>query len=90
MTFETFVQSDEKKWHDQKIDKDKYKDEDNDKDNDILRTPPEQSERLVTFEIFVQSDEKTWHDQKTSQENCECCPVSQLIVMNSGSQLSEL
>ena len=45
MTFETFGQSDEETWHDQKIDKHKYKDKDNDKDNDndndkdIKRTP---------------------------------------------------
>ena len=35
LTFDTFVQSDEKTWHDKKIDKDKYKYKDNDKD--ILR-----------------------------------------------------
>ena len=28
--------------------------------------------------------------QLKHRKNCECCPVSQLIVMNSGSQLSEL
>ena len=43
MTFETFVQSDEKTWHDQKIDKDKYKYKDNDKD--ILRKPPKSNSR---------------------------------------------
>ena len=54
MTFETFVQSDEKR-HDmtKKIDKDKYK------DKDILRTPPKSNPRDLTFETFVQSDEKT-------------------------------
>ena len=36
-------QSDEKTWHDQKIDKDKDKDNDNDKD--ILRTPPKSNPR---------------------------------------------
>ena len=42
VTFETFVQSDEKTWHDQKkVDKDKYKD----KDKDILRTPPKSNPR---------------------------------------------
>ena len=49
MTFETFVQSDEKTRHDQKIDKDKYKDKDKDndkdKDKDILRTPPKNHPR---------------------------------------------
>ena len=50
MTFETFVQSDEKTWHDQKqIDKDKYKDKDKDndkdKDKDILRTLPKSNPR---------------------------------------------
>ena len=45
MTFETFVQSDEKTWHDQKNDKDKYKDKDNDKDKDILRAPPKSNPR---------------------------------------------
>ena len=36
MTFETFDQSDEETWPDQKKDndKDKYKDKDNDNDND--------------------------------------------------------
>ena len=43
MTFEKFVQSDEKTWHDLKIDKDKYKD--NDKDKDILRTSPKSHPR---------------------------------------------
>ena len=51
MTFETFDQSDEETWPDQKKDNDKDKDNDNDNDNDndkdkdkdILRTPPQQS-----------------------------------------------
>ena len=47
MTFETFVQSDEKTRHDQKNHKvkDKYKDKDKDKDKDkhIVRTPPKRN-----------------------------------------------
>ena len=37
MTFETFDQSDEETWPNQKKDKDKDKDNDNDKDKDILK-----------------------------------------------------
>ena len=50
MTFETFVQSDEKTRQDpKKIDKDKDKDNDKhndkEKDKDILRTPPKSNPR---------------------------------------------
>ena len=44
VTFETFVQSDEKTWHDQKkVDKDKYKE--NDKVKNIQRTPSKSNPR---------------------------------------------
>ena len=53
MTFETFDQSDEETWPDQKKDndkdKDKDKDKDNDKDKDILRTPPKILTKTNTF-----------------------------------------
>ena len=49
MTFETFVQGDEKTWHNQKNykdkDKDNGKDKDKDKDKYILRTPPKSNPR---------------------------------------------
>ena len=48
------------------------------------------SSTYITFTL------KVWEGVKKHRKNCECCPVSQLIVryqkivMNSGSQLSEL
>ena len=49
MTFETFDQSDEETWPDQKKhnDKDKYKDKDNDKDKYILRTQSKSDPRAL-------------------------------------------
>ena len=72
MTFEAFVHSDEKTWHDQKkVDKDKYKDKDNDKDKDkdkdILRTPPKSNPRdLWPFRHLFR--DKTRHDQKNYKD----------------------
>ena len=60
MTFETFDQSDEETWPDQKKDKDN--------DNRLESTFKDRSYRLVTFETFVQSDEETWPDQKKDKD----------------------
>ena len=56
---ETFVQSDQKTWHDQKIDKDKYKD----KDKDILRTRPKSHPRDLwplrhLFRVMIKHEEE--------------------------------
>ena len=63
MTFETFDQSDEETWPDQKKHwKDKYKDKDNDKDITELH----QRAILETCDLckFDQGDKETWPDQK--------------------------
>ena len=63
MTFETFDQSDEGTWPDQKKDndKDKYKDEDNDKDKYILRTPSKSDPRdLWPLRHLIRV--MRWHD----------------------------
>ena len=68
MTFETFVQSDERTWHDQKqIDKDKYKDKDNDKDNDNDNDKDKDTDKVpqtlnicYVFEILMTHSFQIW------------------------------
>ena len=73
MTFETFDQSDEGTWPDQKKDKDKYKDKHNDKDKYILRAPEKSDPRdlwLLRYLIRVMkrhdlTKKKTMTETKT-------------------------
>ena len=57
MAFDTFYQSDEKTWSDQKTHLPTSQ-------SQLENNFKEQSQRLVTFETFDWSDEETWPDQK--------------------------
>ena len=66
MPIETFDQSDEKTWHDQKNWQRQWQRQ---RQRHFENTFKGRSLRPVTFETFDQSDEETWHDQQRQRHS---------------------